>query len=112
MIEGLDYAISVLKRGAARHDYYASGDFTKADKNVKFGHFKQSQACLDAVTLLKRKRASYIKESAPSASSNSRYESAMDVFEEWVDYVADGVVISFQVWLKQRLHSAKAPNVS
>lgn len=61
MIEGLDYAIQVLSRGAARHKFYASGNFDNADKSVKKTHFDQMQACLNAITLLRRKRSHYLK---------------------------------------------------
>jgi glycerate-2-kinase len=53
-----------------------------------------------------------LKVSAPSASSNSRYKSAMRVYHEWCE---SGVQFDFHTWLQreiQRLHSAKAPNVS
>jgi hypothetical protein len=62
MIEGLDYAIQVLERGAARHKFYASGDFSNASEDVKVRHLNQMEACLGAVKLLKRKRSQYIKE--------------------------------------------------
>ena len=61
MIEGLDYAIAALKRGAARHKYYASGDYTNADESVKLCHFHQMNACLGAVRLLQNKRSQALR---------------------------------------------------
>ena len=79
MREGLDYAIKLLKRGAARHKYYASGDYTRGDTQVKRTHFDQMQACLGAVTLLQRKRSNYIKE------QNNEYKLALEELEKLID---------------------------
>lgn len=65
MIEGLDYAIALLKRGAARHKFYASGDYTKGSKAVQMMHFNQMHACLSAVTLLQNKRSMILRSAKP-----------------------------------------------
>jgi len=62
MIEGLDYAIKILEKGAARHKFYASGDYLNAHRDVQFRHNCQAEACLGAAKLLKRKRSQCINE--------------------------------------------------
>lgn len=57
MIQGLNYAIKSLERAIKRHKYYASGNYSKANKSVKFSHFCQAQALSNAITLLKKKRS-------------------------------------------------------
>lgn len=52
------------------------------------------------------------KEKSPGTASNSDYEAALRVWDEFGkngNGIADG---QFGWWVQQRLHSAKAPNVS
>ena len=56
-----------------------------------------------------RECASKLVESAPSASSNSRYESAMAVYVEYCEATAPEFKETFDNWLQERLHSPSAP---
>ena len=71
MKTGLEYAIKILEKGAVRHNYYASDDYLKADRDVQFRHQCQAEACSGAAKLLKRKLRSVIKESQPQPSNKA-----------------------------------------
>lgn len=69
MKSGLEFAIKVLEKGAARHQYYASGNYLNAHRDVQFRHQCQAEACLGASKLLRRKLRSVIKESQPQPNN-------------------------------------------
>ena len=77
MKDGIEFAIKLLEKYAARHNYLGSGDFTKGNVIVQQNHFISAEACLCVVRNLKVKLRSLKSKVSATTASNSQSDAIL-----------------------------------